>query len=413
MNTFSLIFLSALGLSLAVELWLLFRQSRSVRRNQDQVPAAFNEKITLQEHQKAARYTLARIKLTGVKLVFAAIILLGWTLGGGLNAMSFAWSGSGLDTLWWGTGLIVSVMIVGMVLDLPFSLWSTFGIEKEFGFNRSTPGGFFKDMLLQVLLGIVIGTPLLVSILWIMNSLGGYWWIAAWGVWMSFTFLITWAYPVIISPLFNKFEPLKDEQLRQRLEGLLGKCGFRSEGMFVMDGSKRSAHGNAYFTGFGKSKRIVFYDTLLDGLSADQVEAVLAHELGHFKRRHVLKMMLLMSVLSLAGLAILGWLMRQPWFYTGLGVTDKSSAMALLLFVMVLPVFTIFLTPMLSAFSRKNEFEADSYAAAQSSAQALIDGLVSMYRDNASTLTPDSLYSAFYHSHPPASVRIAHLSSKL
>ena len=313
--------------------------------------------------------------------------------------------------LWQGVGLILSLLLISALLDLPISLWSTFGVEAKFGFNRTTGKRFVTDLLLQLGLLLLIGLPLVTLVLWLMEKAGSYWWLWVWLVWMSFILFISWAYPVLIAPVFNKFKPLEDENLRNRLEALLERCGFSSDGMFVMDGSRRSAHGNAYFTGFGRNKRIVFFDTLLTGLAAKEIEAVLAHELGHFKHKHVPKMMLTTALLSLLGLGLLGWLMTQPWFFTGLGVSRQTPALGLILFLLVIPVFTVFLTPVMSALSRRHEFQADEYAAVNSSADALINGLVKMYKDNASTLTPDPMYSAFHHSHPPASVRIAHLSS--
>jgi STE24 endopeptidase len=298
------------------------------------------------------------------------------------------------------------------LLELPLSIWRTFGVEQRFGFNRNTPGGFIRDRLLGVLLTLLFGMPLIAAVLWLMDEAGAYWWLWAWALWMAFTLLVTWAYPVLIAPLFNRFEPLGNLALRERLEALLQRCGFRSNGMFVMDGSRRSAHGNAYFTGFGANKRIVFFDTLLDGLDENEVEAVLAHELGHFKRRHVAKGLALSAVFALAGLALLGWLLDQSWFYAGLGAERVSPAMALALFLLVLPALTVFISPLLSALSRRHEYEADTFAAEQTDPRHLISGLVKMYRDNASTLTPDPLYSAFYHSHPPANLRVAHLTAR-
>ncbi|MGV6827173.1 MAG: M48 family metallopeptidase [bacterium] len=413
MNSFSFIVLGALIAGLMIEYWLLRRQAQSVVKHREQVPAAFADTITLEQHQKAARYTLAKIQHTRVELFLGAIILLAWIFGGGIEVLAVAWQTIEISPLWQGIGLIMSVLIIGSILDIPLSLWNTFGIERSFGFNRTTPLQYLVDFTLQLVLIAAFGVPLLAAILWIMESMGSFWWLAAWAVWMGFTLLITWAYPTLIAPLFNKFKALEDPELRTRLEQLLSRCGFKSDGMFVMDGSRRSAHGNAYFTGFGKNKRIVFFDTLLDGLGPEEVEAVLAHELGHFKRRHVLKNLLVMAGLSLAGMSILGWLIHQPWFFSGLNVSVSTNAVALILFVLVLPLFTVFLTPVMSAFSRKHEYEADSYAAEQVNAEALIEGLVKMYRDNASTLTPDPIYSAFHHSHPPAALRIAHLSSRI
>jgi STE24 endopeptidase len=293
---------------------------------------------------------------------------------------------------------------------MPLQIWSTFGVERRFGFNRSTPFRFAKDKLLGVVLLLLFGTPLLAAVIWLMQQAGASWWLWAWVVWMGFALLASWVFPTWIAPLFNRFEPLAEGPLKQRLEGLLARCGFHSNGMYVMDGSSRSSHGNAYFTGFGRNKRIVFYDTLLDGMEDAQVEAVLAHELGHFKRHHVIKMLLINAVLSLCGLALLAWLAEQAWFYRDLGVTQQDPASALALFILVLPVFAVWISPLLSMLSRRHEFEADAFAAQQASAQALIDGLLGLYRDNASSLTPDRLYSAFHHSHPPAAERIRHLS---
>lgn len=413
MENFTLIFLVVLAVGTLLQLWLAGRQAAYVIANRSQVPEAFAEKIALDDHQKAASYTLAKLGVERWELVISAALLLVWTLGGLLNYLNDFWLQFELSNLWQGTALILSVMLISTLFSLPLSIWQTFSIESRFGFNNNTPKQFAKDKLLELVISIALGLPLVLTVLWLMQSAGDYWWAWAWLVWMGFTLFITWAFPTWIAPLFNKFEPLDQGGLRSRLENLLQRCGFKSNGMFVMDGSKRSAHGNAYFTGFGKNKRIVFFDTLLKGLSEDQIEAVLAHELGHFKRKHVVKMLVGSSVLSLAGLALLGWLAQQAWFYSGLGVEQASPALALLLFMLMMPVFMVFFSPLSSMLSRKHEFEADDYAAEQTHAQALIDGLVNMYRDNASTLTPDPLYSAFHHSHPPAPVRIAHLQAKL
>jgi STE24 endopeptidase len=413
MENFTLIFLVVLAVGTLLQLWLAGRQAAYVIANRNQVPEAFAEKIALEDHQKAASYTLAKLGVERWELVISTALLLVWTLGGLLNYLNDFWLQFELSSLWQGTALILSVMLISTLFSLPLSIWQTFSIESRFGFNNNTPKQFAKDKLLELVISIALGLPLVLTVLWLMQSAGDYWWAWAWLVWMGFTLFITWAFPTWIAPLFNKFEPLDQGGLRSRLENLLQRCGFKSNGMFVMDGSKRSAHGNAYFTGFGKNKRIVFFDTLLKGLSEDQIEAVLAHELGHFKRKHVVKMLVGSSVLSLAGLALLGWLAQQAWFYSGLGVEQTSPALALLLFMLMMPVFMVFFSPLSSMLSRKHEFEADDYAAEQTHAQALIDGLVNMYRDNASTLTPDPLYSAFHHSHPPAPVRIAHLQAKL
>ncbi len=413
MNLFTWIFLALLAGGILLEYWLLWRQARAVAGHRDRVPEAFVQSISLEQHQKAADYTLANIRVERATILFNALLLLGWTLGGGLDWLYGQWQKTEWPLLWQGTGLLISILGISTLLELPISIWRTFGIEERFGFNRSSIRQFVTDQLLQLGLMLLISIPLVASILWLMGKAGRLWWLEAWLVWMLFTLSITWAYPRLIAPLFNKFTPLEDPFLRNRLEALLQRCGFRSRGIFVMDGSRRSAHGNAYFSGFGKNKRIVFFDTLLERLTADEIEAVLAHELGHFKRRHILKGILTMAMISLLGLALLGWLRQQPWFFTGLGVSAQDDAMALALFLLVIPVFTVFFTPLFSALSRKHEFEADDYAAAQTSAKALISGLVKIYRDNASSLTPDPLYSAFHHSHPPAPVRVAHLSSKI
>ncbi len=413
METFTLIFLIVVAAGLGLQLWLSGRQAAYVRSHSAAVPEAFSGKISLDQHRTAAEYTLARLAIQRWDLLLTTLLLLFWTLGGGLDLLDTALSGLGLSSPWHGVALILATIYIGAAIELPLSIWSTFVIEARFGFNRTTPGGFAKDKLLAIVLTLMLGIPLVAIILWLMERAGSYWWFWAWVVWMGFTLFITWAYPVWIAPIFNTFKPLEDSTLRQRLESLLARCGFKSNGMFVMDGSRRSAHGNAYFTGFGANKRIVFFDTLLDGLDVDEIEAVLAHELGHFKRHHITKMLLISSALSLAGLGLLGWLAQQPWFYSGLGVQRTSPEMALVLFMFVLPAFTVFVGPLMARLSRRHEFEADAFAAQQTDPSYLISGLVKMYRDNASTLTPDPLYSAFYHSHPPAPVRIAHLSSKL
>ena len=408
-----MIFLFAVVAGLTVQLWLAGRQAAHIISHMGTVPPAFAANISLEQHRTAARYSLARLGVERWDLVLGSAVLLGWTLAGGLGRLDNAIASIGLGTLWHGVALVIGVVLVGSLIDLPLSIWRTFGVEARFGFNRTTPGGFAKDRLLGLVLGLVLGVPLVAAILWLMARAGDLWWLWAWLLWIAFSLFITWAYPIWIAPLFNKFKALDDTALRTRLEGLLQRCGFTSNGMFVMDGSRRSAHGNAYFTGFGANKRIVFFDTLLDGLEADEVEAVLAHELGHFKRRHVVKMLAISALMSLLGLALLGWLAGQQWFYAGLGVARPGNAAALVLFMLAMPVFTVFVSPLLARLSRRHEFEADDFAAAQTDPKHLISGLVKMYRDNASTLTPDPLYSAFHHSHPPAPVRIAHLSSKI
>jgi len=413
MNGFTLVFLATLAAGLLLEYWLLWRQARAVTTHRDRVPEPFTGRITLEQHRKAADYTLAKIVHARASLVLGALLLLGWTLGGGLELLDRLWRQAPLPEPWPGVGLLLSMVLVSAVLELPLELWHTFGIEARFGFNRTTPRRFLLDRLLGAALLLALGAPLAALVLWLMERAGGGWWLWAWGAWMGFTLFVSWAWPTFIAPLFNRFTPLQDAALKRRLEALLERCGFRSSGMFVMDGSKRSSHGNAYFTGLGRNKRIVFYDTLLERLEPEEIEAVLAHELGHFRRHHVRKNLLLMGLTSLAGLALLAWLLEQPGFFSGLGVSRPSAATGLALFLLVLPVFTRFLAPLFNALSRRHEFEADDFAARQSDAGALIDALVKLYRDNAATLTPDPLYSAFHHSHPPAPVRIAHLSSRI
>lgn len=413
MHIFTLLFLFALVLGLALELWLLRRHQRHIGSHRPEVPAAFSGQITLEEHQKAADYSTEKIAIGRLELIYGALLLLLWTLGGGIAWLNDLLSGFRLGPIATGITLILGFSFISGLLELPFSLWRTFVVEQRFGFNRTTPMRFVQDLGLQILLGLLLGVPLLFAILWLMEKAGGYWWLAAWMVMMGFMLLMTWLYPTLIAPLFNKFTPLEDGELKQRIQNLLGRCGFSSNGIFVMDGSRRSGHGNAYFTGFGKNKRIVFFDTLVESLSQDEMEAVLAHELGHFKRRHVLKHLLLTAAMSLTGFYLLGWLSHAPWFYQALGVNDQSNAMALLLFMLVIPAFTQFLIPLISLMSRRHEFEADDFAAEQTGAEPMIRALVKLYRENANTLTPDPLYSAFHDSHPPAPVRIGHLSGKM
>ncbi len=413
MNTFTLLFVTALACSVLTQLWLSRRHQAHVRAHRERVPDAFAGRIPLDDHHKAADYTVTRNRLGMIELVYGSALLLAWTLGGGLEWLDQAWRGLALGPLYTGTAVMLSAMFIMSLLDLPFSLYHTFVIEERFGFNRTTPGTYISDLVKQVLLALAIGAPMILLALWIMESSGELWWLYVWLAWMSFSLIMFWAYPAIIAPLFNKFSPLENETLKSRIQALLDKCGFRSKGIFVMDGSKRSGHGNAYFTGFGRNKRIVFFDTLIESLEPAEVEAVLAHELGHFKLKHIQKRLLTTAAMSLAGLALLGWLASQAWFYNGLGVSQASPWMALLLFVMVSPAFTFFLHPLMARLSRKHEFEADEYAVSQSDGNDLIRALVKMYRENASTLTPDPLYSAFHDSHPPAPVRIAHISASI
>ncbi|PID49708.1 MAG: peptidase M48 [Proteobacteria bacterium] len=411
MQSFTFVFLLFLFAATATRLWLSLRQSQSVSEHRSAVPAAFADKISLQEHQKAADYTLAKGRLGQVDLMLGLLMLLVWTLGGGLDWLVQAWSSMGWTPLLTGAAVILSLALISAVLDMPVSLYRTFVLEERFGFNKTTPQTFVMDLLKGLILSLVIGVPLIIFILWLMESAGSAWWIYAWLGLTAFSLLMTWAYPKFIAPLFNRFEPLEEGEVAERIEKLLTRTGFNSKGVFVMDGSKRSAHGNAYFTGFGKNKRIVFFDTLLKHLTPAQIEAVLAHELGHFKRKHIIKGMILSVSMTFIGFAILAWLMNQAWFYTSLGVqeSEPSNYIALILFMLVSPVFTFFISPLLALLSRKHEFEADEFAAHQSSAAELIAALVGLYKENANTLTPDPLYSAFYDSHPPAAIRIAHL----
>ena len=413
LNAFSWIFLAALVASVLLKLWLASRHMRHVSDNRKQVPDAFAGRIDLDEHQKAADYTLTNTRLGKMEMLYGSLLLVGWTLGGALGWLDGLWQTLGWSAVNTGVAMMISAFMIMSLLDLPFSLYHTFVIEERFGFNKTTLKTFIGDMLKQTLLMLALGVPLLWAALWLMNESGALWWLYLWALWASFSLIMMWAYPAFIAPLFNKFTLLDDDSLQTRIQSLLQRCGFQSKGIYVMDGSKRSGHGNAYFTGLGQNKRIVFFDTLLETLEPDEIEAVLAHELGHFKHKHVTKRIFTMMLMSLAGLAILGWLTQQTWFYQGLGVTQASNHLALLLFMMVSPVFTLFLTPISSWFSRKHEFEADDYAAKQASAADLIRALVKLYKENASTLTPDPLYSAFYDSHPPAPVRVAHLSTKM
>ena len=411
MLLFTQLFLVAIAAGLVLEIWLLTRHRRCVAGHRGRVPQAFAERVTLGEHQKAAAYTQSRIRLAVIELIYGTLIVIAWTLGGGLDLLAGLWIPEAGGGLLDGIGLVVSFLLIGGALDLPFSLWRTFVVEQRFGFNRTTPGRFVLDTLLQLMIGAIIGIPLIALFLWLMQNSGGNWWLIAWAVWMLFTLFVSWLYPTLIAPLFNKFTPLEEGELRTRIQELLSRCGFESKGLFVMDGSKRSGHGNAYFTGLGRNKRIVFYDTLVESLEPDEMEAVLAHELGHFKRHHIVKRLLIVAAAAFAALALLGWLVDEPWFYQGLGVSQPSHAVALLLFMLVVPVFAQFLTPLGAYYSRRHEFEADEYAVKMTSAEPMIHALVKLYRENASTLTPDPLYSAFHDSHPPAPVRIAHLSS--
>lgn len=408
-------FAAFLVAGLAVKFWLATRQVRHVAQHRDSVPAPFAGTVTLAAHQKAAGYTIAKSRVGLLETAFGAAVLLAWTLLGGLDALNrllVAWLGTGMTQQ---LALLAAFAVISGLLEMPFGLYTTFVVEERFGFNKLTWKLWFTDLVKATLLGAVIGLPIAALILWLMGAAGSWWWLWAWGVWMGFNLLLLVVYPTFIAPLFNKFQPLEDETLKARVTALMQRCGFAAKGLFVMDGSRRSAHANAYFTGFGAAKRVVFYDTLLAKLSPGEVDAVLAHELGHFKHRHIVKRVVMLFAFSLLGFALLGWLATKVWFYTGLGVRPNlegpNDALALLLFMLAVPVFTYFVSPLMAQFSRKHEFEADAFAVAQTSGQDLGSALLKLYEDNASTLTPDPVYVKFYYSHPPASERLARLGA--
>ncbi|MCK5902861.1 MAG: M48 family metallopeptidase [Cocleimonas sp.] len=409
MHTYTWIFIIPFILTLAMQLWLSFRQAAHVTRHRKAVPEEFKDKINLDEHQKAADYTLAKGRFGRIELLLSSVLLLAWTLGGGLNALDQGLRHFAMGDVATGVAVILSFMLLASLIDIPATLYRNFVLEEKFGFNKLTLKTFFVDLFKNTLLSLAIGVPLIVLILWLMESAGDFWWLYAWLAITLFSLVMMWAFPKFIAPIFNKFQPLEEGEVLSRITKLLERTGFNSQGVFVMDGSRRSSHGNAYFTGFGKNKRIVFFDTLLKHLSPAEVEAVLAHELGHFKRKHVMKGLVLSMTMTLAGFAVLAALMNQLTFFNALGVEQKSTYMALLLFMLVAPVYTFFIGPIMAWWSRKHEFEADAFAAKESSAKELISALVGLYKKNAGTLTPDPLHSAFYDSHPPASIRIAHL----
>jgi STE24 endopeptidase len=410
MNAFSWVFLAALAAATLTRWWLARRQIAHVRAHREAVPAMFAETIPLEAHHKAADYTVAKARLGILDLLLDSVVILALTFGGGLDLLASACSRAfEPGSLAHGTALLFSLILVQAIIGLPLSLYRTFVIEQRFGFNRMTWKLYLSDLVKQTLLGIALGLPLILAILWLMQHMGSLWWLYAWLVLTAFSIVLQFLFPAVILPLFNKFTPLADGELAERVAKLLERCGFKSKGLYVMDGSKRSSHGNAFFAGFGAAKRIVLFDTLVNRLEPQEVEAVLAHELGHYKLRHILKRIVLSTAMTLAGLWLLGQLMGQPWFYSGLGVGQQSVAAALALFMLVVPQFTFFLHPLSSHFSRKHEFEADAYATSNADAAKLALALVKLYRDNASTLTPDPLHSAFYDSHPPAAARIARL----
>ena len=410
MNVFAILFLAALVIATGMRLWLASRHVRHIQANRGAVPAAFSNDIGLEAHQKAADYSSAKTRLNMKALAFDAAVLLILTFGGGLQAIDNLAASFFSNGILHGVAFVAILTVIVSVIELPFDVYRTFGIESRFGFNKMTLGMFFGDLTKQVAVGTALGLPLLFAVLWLMAGMGELWWLYVWLVAIVFMLFVQFIAPSVIAPLFNKFAPMQDGEMKTRIENLITRCGFTSSGLFVMDGSKRSSHGNAYFTGFGKSKRIVFFDTLLSRLDIAEIEAVLAHELGHFRMRHVIKRMALMAVFSLIFFFLLGLLKNEEWFYQGLNVSyPASDAMALTLFFVVMPVFTFLLQPLLAMYSRKHEFEADQYAAKFAPARDLVHALVKLYKDNASTLTPDPLHSAFYDSHPPASIRIARL----
>jgi STE24 endopeptidase len=410
MQTFTAVFIAALALTTCLRLWLARRHMRHIALRRNDVPADFSQHIELAAHQKAADYSMSKTRLGMTDILIGAALLLALTLGGLLQALHDAWlrvfdAGSHAH----GIALVASVALISGLVDLPMSLYRTFVIEARFGFNKMTLRLFFVDLIKQTLLGAALGLPLVFCVLWLMQRMGEQWWLYVWATWIAFNLLVLTLYPTLIAPLFNKFTPLADEGLKQRIEALLAKCGFKAQGLYVMDSSRRSSHGNAYFTGFGVAKRIVLFDTLIARLAPPEIEAVLAHELGHFRHHHVWKRMALMFAVSLGFLWLLGYAMKQDWFYAGLNVRSQSTALALLLFFLVVPVFSFLLHPLTSLYSRRHEYQADAYAAGHADAADLVRALVKLYQDNAATLTPDPLYSAFYDTHPPALARIARL----
>ena len=417
-SLFTTAFVVALLASLGVRFWLAARQVAHVRAHRDATPAAFADRVDTTSHRKAADYTVAKQQFGMLETAVDAVVLIAITLGGGLAWLFTATEALPMPAILRDLALLIGVALIGGVVGLPFSWWRTFRIEERFGFNRTTMAVWLGDLAKGIAVGAVLGLPLASLVLWLMRSAGAWWWLYAWLAWMAFQLLVLVLYPTVIAPLFNRFSPLPAGDARERIENLLARCGFRASGLFVMDGSRRSGHGNAYFTGFGRAKRVVFFDTLLTRLVPEEIEAVLAHELGHFRRRHVIKRIAWSALLSLALLALLAWLAAAPWFYAGLGIPelDVAAAMArpgvaLALFMLALPVFTFALAPLSAAYSRRHEFEADQFAAEHASARALIAALTKLYEDNAATLTPDPLHSAFYDSHPPAAIRVARLQA--
>ena len=413
MNLLSYLVLIAVFASVAIQWLLVRRHVHHIQQYRSEVPDAFRDKIPLPAHQKAADYTSAKARTGLVEFIISSILLLVWTLGGLLQWLDDMWRSTGINELWLGVGFILSVTLIGSIIDIPMAVYRTFHLEQRFGFNKMKVTTFITDLFKNAAIMLAIGIPMIALVLWLMSNAGSLWWLYVWLTWLIFSLFMMWFYPAFIAPLFNKFRPLENPDLKKRIEDLLTRNGFASQGIFVMDGSARSTHGNAYFTGLGSNKRIVFFDTLIDELAPEEIEAVLAHELGHFKCNHVKKRVAILAIVFLVGFAILGWLIDKPWFYEGLGVSTASTYMALTLFMIVTPAFTYFMQPLFSWLSRQHEFEADDFAAAQAQTDNLIQALVKLYKENANTLTPDPMYSAFHDSHPPAPIRIQHLNAKL
>ncbi len=410
-NSFTFIFLFAILTSVLALLWLNFRQDKAIKISFNEVPEGFKETITLEDHQKAGHYTQAKLLVNHFEIIFSTIVLLIWTLGGAMNWLDIFWYERISDPIWLGTVFILSIMLIASFIDLPFSIYRNFILEERFGFNRMTIKTFTGDLIKELILTLALGVPLIYAILYLMNmsAIGDYWWIYVWAILSLFTITMMWIYPTFIAPIFNKFKPLENNSLRNRIDNLLDRTGFGSDGIFVMDGSKRSSHGNAYFTGIGRNKRIVFFDTLLKGMEDEEIEAILAHELGHFHHKHVRQRIVSSFIFSLASLALLGYLIKQGWFFHGLGISEPSAHTALVLFSLTLPVFSFFITPISNLISRKHEFQADAFAATHTDANDLVSSLTKLYRENSSTLSPDRYYSAFHDSHPSAILRIARL----
>jgi len=410
-NFFTFVFLFAILTSVLALLWLNFRQDKAIKRSFNEVPDGFKETITLEDHQKAGNYTKAKLLVNHFEIIFSTFVVLLWTIGGAMNWLDLFWSQRISNPILMGTTFIVSIMLIASFIDLPFSIYRNFVLEQKFGFNRMTVKTFISDLIKEILLTLILIIPLIYAILYLMNisSIGDYWWIYVWIIISLFTLIMMWIYPSFIAPIFNKFNPLDNDALKNRINNLLERTGFGSDGIFVMDGSKRSSHGNAYFTGIGKNKRIVFFDTLLKGMEDKEIEAILAHELGHFHHKHTRQRMISSFIFSFASLALLGYLINQNWFYNGLGIAEPSSHTALVLFTLALPVFSFFITPISNLVSRKHEFQADAFAASHTDANDLISSLTKLYKENSSSLSPDRLYSAFHDSHPSAVLRIERL----